>query len=169
MNKCVHHMLMLPWPGVGPQKADPPLVRALFGLYAGGRSELTAAAQYFYNSLAVGEDADLGELFACVAQNEALHLKKLGQLILQYGGHPRLLSYADGRARWWSAGAVRYESGREAMLRQAIAAERETVRRYRQLTGRMGPAPRALIERILQDEAHHIELFQRALGEAGEA
>ena len=59
MNNCVHNMLMLPWPKVGAQNSNPALVRALFGVYAGAHSELTAASQYFYNSLRLEEDADL--------------------------------------------------------------------------------------------------------------
>lgn len=165
MNNCVHNMLMLPWPKVGAQNSNPALVRALFGVYAGAHSELTAASQYFYNSLRLEEDADLAELFACIAQNEILHLRRLGELIGRYGGNPKLLSFAGGRPHWWSSGVVSYEKDRDKMLRQAIAGEREAIRAYRQLAARMEEQPRALIERIIQDEQHHIELFQRTLGE----
>lgn len=163
MNKTVYRMLNLPWPEVGEQESDRALVRGLFGAYAGAHGELTAVSQYFYNSLTGEQDAALADLFALVSQNEMVHLQKLGQLIRLYGGDPRLLSFAGGRPHWWSSGAVSYEKSREKRLRQAIAGEREAVRAYRQLAARMAPQPRALIERIIQDEQHHIELFQRAL------
>lgn len=167
MNKCVHNMLMTPWPRVGPQKPDRALVRALAQVYAGGRGELTAVAQYFYNSLLLGGAGlqDLSELFACVSRAEMLHLEKLGQLILQFGGDPRLLSYPNGRPVWWSSGAAGYTGDVQEMLRRAVESERQAVHTYRQLAGRMQGAPKALIERILQDEEHHLELFQRAQGE----
>ena len=163
MNKTVYRMLTMPWPEVGALRPDRALVRALFGVYAGAHGELTAVSQYFYNSLTADQGDGLADLFASVARNEMVHLKKLGQLIGRYGGDPRLVGFAGGRAHWWSAGALRYGQGREKMLRQAVAGEREAVRAYRQLAARMEPQPRALIERIIQDEQHHIELFQRAL------
>lgn len=165
MNKCVHNMLMTPWPKVGPQQPNPVLVRALFGAYAGPRGELTAVAEYFYNSLLTGGSglSNLSELFACVSRTEMVHLEKLGQLILQFGGDPRLLSYANGRPMWWSSGAVTYQGDVPSMLRRAIQGERQACDEYRRLADRMDGAPRALIERIRQDEEHHVELFQRAL------
>lgn len=167
MNKCVHNMLTTPWPKVGPQKPNPGLVRALFSSYAGAHGELTAITGYFYNSLMTGAAGpnDLSELFACVSRMEMVHLEKLGQLILQFGGDPRLLSYANGWPAWWSSGAVTYGGDASAMLRRAIQSERQACEEYRKLMERMDGAPRALIGRIRQDEEHHLELFQRALGE----
>ena len=98
-----------------------------------------------------------------------LHLRRVGELIGRYGGNPKLLSFSGGRSHWWSGGAVTYEKDRNKMLRQAIAAERDAIRAYRQLAARMEDQPRALIERIIQDEQHHIELFQRALGDVGQS
>lgn len=160
-------MLMDPWPEVGPQKPNRELVRILFDVYAGQGGELTNIAQYFYNSLRAqqADEAEISELFACVSHTEMLHLRKLGQLILQFGGDPRLLSYRGSRAFWWSSGYVNYNGDIRAMLRRSIAGERQAVQTYQQIAARMEGAPKALIERILQDEVHHIELFQRALGE----
>ena len=163
MDQCVHNMLMLPWPGIGPQKPNPALVRTLFGAYAGTHGEWTAVAQATYAGLITETDTRLSDLFFCVAQDDLLHFKKLGRLIIQYGGNPKLLSYTGRQAHWWSAGAVAYNREPQALLRQQIAMKREAVQFYKQLIARMEPAPQAVIQRILQDETHHIELFQRAL------
>lgn len=167
MNKCVYNMSTAPWPKVGPQKPNPGLVRELFRSYAGAHGELTAITGYFYNSLMTGAagPSDLSDLFACVSKMEMVHLEKLGQLILQFGGDPRLLSYTNGRPAWWSSGAVSYGGDAAAMLRRAAQSERQACEEYRRLMERMEGAPRALIGRIRQDEEHHLELFQRALGE----
>ena len=162
MNSRVHHILTDPWPQIGPQQPNPALVRALFPSYAGARGELTATAGYFYNSL-LTRDRGLSELFACVSRDEMRHLEKLGELILQFGGDPRLLSYgAGGRPLWWSSGALPYPREIPVMLRRAIDSERQAIAEYRRLSAHMDGAPRALIERIIRDEEHHIELFQRA-------
>ena len=58
-----------------------------------------------------------------------------------------------------------YGGDLRAMLRRAIAGERQAVQTYQQIAGRMEGAPKALMERIVQDEVHHIELFQRTLSE----
>ncbi len=167
MNKCVYNMLMEPWPEVGVQKPDRGLVRILFEVYAGQGGELTNIVQYFYDSLRAQQagETEISDLFACVSQTEMLHLRKLGQLILQFGGDPRLLSYRGNRAFWWSSGYVNYGGDLRAMLRRAIAGERQAVQTYQQIAGRMEGAPKALMERIVQDEVHHIELFQRTLSE----
>lgn len=165
MNSCVHHILTEPWPQIGPQQPNPALVRALFPSYAGARGELTAITGYFYNSLLTGGRGDRGlsELFACVSRDEMRHLEKLGGLILQFGGDPRLLSYgANGRPLWWSSGVLSYPREIPLMLRQAIDSERQAIAEYRRLSACMDGAPRALIERIIRDEEHHIELFQCA-------
>ena len=165
MNNCVHYMLMTPWPVVERQNPNRSLVRELRRVYAGGRGEMTAIAEYFYDSLLLrraGQE-ELSELFACVSHTEMTHLQKLGELILAFGGDPRLLSERNGRMAWWSAGAVSYECDASRMLRRAIESERQACAEYRRLETRMEGAPRALIARIRQDEEHHLELFQRAL------
>lgn len=166
MNNCVHNMLMTPWPKVERQKPDRALVRELRRSYAGGRGEMTAITGYFYNSLVLGGEGqtELSELFACVSHAEMVHLKKLGELIIAFGGDPRLLSEWNGRMAWWSSGAVAYDRDAQRMLCRAIDSERQACAEYRRLEARMGGAPRALIARIRQDEEHHLELFQRALG-----
>lgn len=165
MHNCVGYLLTKPWPKVGRQPGDRALVRELFNVYAGPRGELTAITQYFYNALVTGADglSELSDLFACVARVEMLHLEKLGELIGLYGGDPRLLSYRDARAQWWSSGIVRYGSDPRRMLREALASEREAAAGYRALAAQMAPEPRALIERIIADEQHHAALFERAL------
>lgn len=167
MHNCVGYVLTAPWPQVGPQSGNRGMVRNLFSVYAGPRGELSAAAQYFYNSLltAAEQRTDLSELFACVSHSEMLHLQKLGELILAYGGDPRLLSYRGGQPVWWSGGNLRYVNDPARMLREAIAGEREAIATYRALAMQMTPEPRALIERIIADERHHLELFERALGQ----
>lgn len=170
MNNCVQYLLTVPWPKVGKQPSNRQLVRNLFTIYSGADGELTAFTQYFYNSLVAAADGleDLSDLFACISQSEMHHLKKLGELILLYGGDPRLLSYRNNRPQWWSGGYVQYTSDPHQMLQQAIASEQASIVAYRAIAEQMAPEPRALIERIIQDERHHLELFQRAMQQLSE-
>lgn len=167
MHNCVDYLLTTPWPNVGKQPGDRALVRQLFSVYGGPRGQLTAASQYFYNALLTHADGltDLSDLFACAAHAETRHLEKLGELILLYGGDPRLLSYRSSQPQWWSGGNVRYVSDPRVMLRDALSLEREMAAAYRALAAQMAAAPRALMERMQADVQHHIALFERALAQ----
>lgn len=160
-------LLMIGWPQVGPQKPDRAMVRALLGMYAGSRGELTAIAQYMYQNLLCSAAGwiDLGDLFGAAARDSMFHLKRLGHLIVQYGGDPRFLSYPNGRPVWWSPGAVSYQSDPCTMLRDAIEGKRRSIHEYRQIEARMEPEPRALIQRILLNETYYLDLFQCMLHE----
>lgn len=165
MDNHVNYLLTKPWPHVGRQPGDRALVRSLFSLYAGPQSMLTAAAQYFYDSLlldACGEHL-LSECTDCLSQTARLHLQKLGQLIVQYGGDPRLLSYYNGSPQWWSGGRLHYTTQPDTILQEAIVGEQERQRACQSLASRMAPIPRALLERIMLDQSHHIDLLEHIL------
>ena len=169
MCKYDPNLLSIGWPKIGPQAPDRAMVRTLFGLYAGRRGALTQITQYFYNSLICAADdlLELSDVFGSASRDAMFHLKRLGQLIIQYGGDPRLLSYQNGRANWWGAGCVQYQGDPCVMLRHAIQITRQAIHEYRGIEARMEPEPRTLIQRILLDQEHYLDLFQCMLHDMG--
>lgn len=164
---CSSYLLPEPYPVVGAVRPDPQIVRRLLEEYAGGNGALTAITQYFYNGLlapTAGQPA-LGDLFSCVSMVEMQHMRQLAMLILAYGGDPRLLSYGrGGRPMWWTGANVSYTNDPALMLRSAINAERAAILSYRRTLSMLREEDaRALLERLIADEEHHIALFTDAL------
>ncbi len=150
--------------GITPNKY---IAKQLLQSYAGMSSELTAITQYFYNSLlapTVG-NAALGDLFSAIMMDEMEHLRLLGVLILAYGGDPGFMAYRpSGRTQWWNGSFVSYAKQPVTMLQNALRGEREAIISYQQLMAQLPNASaRALIERIIADEEHHIALLTQAL------
>lgn len=165
---CSSYTLCQSDPPVQPAQPDPQLVRRLFTLYAGPDSAMTAACQYFYDSLLTGLSPSdgLSELFACLSRTKTRQLAILGRLILAYGGDPGLLSYRSGRRLWWSGEWVQHSKQPAQMLSGALAAERAAIRDCRALIHAMPEdGNRAVLERLLADDAHHIQLLETRLAQ----
>lgn len=168
-HSCAPYMLPAPYPAPASEiKPNPAVARRLLAAYAGSGGELTAVGQYFYNSLLapVAGARAVGDLFACVSRVEMHHLELLGELILAYGGDPGFLAYQpNGRTAWWSGSYLSYDKQPAKMLKNAIAGEQAAIADYRRTLSYMQDAPsaRALLERIIADEEHHITLFNAAL------
>lgn len=164
---CMNYILAEPYPAVSPQKPDNNAARRLLGSYAGPQGELTAILQYVYNSqlAPLAGAPQVGELFHCVSMVEMRHLELIGKLVLAYGGDPGYLYYqTPGRTAWWTGANVSYVKQPARMLRDAIAGEEQAIAEYRRLTGSLQDSgAKALLQRIIADEEHHIALFTGAL------
>lgn len=162
---CTKYILSDPYPKIPQQKPDNEAARQLLGQYAGEHGELTAVLQYVYNSqlAPIAGAQAIGELFHCISLVEMRHLELLGDLILAYGGDPGYLYYpTPSRTAWWTGSNVIYAKQPQRMLRDAIASEERAIASYRHTTSRL-PAAKALLQRIIADEEHHIALFTDAL------
>lgn len=161
------NLLSIGWPRIGPQPPDRNMVRTLFSLYAGPAGALTQITQYLYNVLlcTAAEQLEASDLFGSASRDCMFHLKRLGQMIAHYGGDPRFLNFQGNRPQWWTAGAVHYQQDLCAMLRRAIALTRQSITAYEDIAKRMEPEPRAVIQRILLDQNHYLDLFECMLRE----
>lgn len=165
---CQAYVLRQGYPPVQPGRSNPALARRLFAAYAGQISEMSAVAQYFYNSLLSALDAgnELSEAFSCISHTEMHHLDLLGQMILAYGGDPGLLSYRGDRKIWWSGDFVHHVKQPARMLAEAIEGEQAAISNYESLLPLIpDPGNQAVIERILADEQHHVVLFENLLAQ----
>ena len=167
MNNSVYKMLTEGWPKVNKQASNPQLVRALFSAYSGRDSELTLLNQYLYQAMVLREQNNmfLSELFDAAANDQMQHIRHLGRLICRYGGEPRFISYIGGRGISWSSGNIYYEKNADRMLEKSILCERQVLRHYKSILNSniLDNEPKQLIERIIKDNEHHINLFNTAL------
>lgn len=165
MNDCVRYTLPIPYPDVQNVQPNPSTARLLLSDYAGPDSELTGITQYLYQSVCAARagNSELSELLECLAMTEMRHLKLLAKTIAALGIEPRYVSYQKGRPMWWSSNTVRYESNPSRMIALSLAGEQAAIRTYRQRIGQIRDEQvRRVLERILADEEHHVQLLTMA-------
>jgi len=131
--------------------------------YSGPASELTAVHQYLYHYFTLDKEyPDVAELEECIAIVEMRHMELLAETILLLGGDPRFW-YIRFRPVYWNASLPYYGRGICDRLRADIAAEEEAIKNYRKHQEMIDdPHIKALLERIIMDEQHHLKLFRQA-------
>lgn len=129
--------------------------------YAGAVSEMTAINQYFYHYLSMEEKyEDLAELEECISIIEMHHLELLGKTIRQLGVAPEYRTLTHNQPVYWNASYVYYGQHLCDQLAADIAAEKMAIQTYRQHQQLISdPSIQQLLERIIMDEQHHLQLF----------
>lgn len=131
--------------------------------YAGIVSEMTAINQYFYHYLTFDKKyEELAELEECIAIIEMYHLELLGKTIQLLGVAPEFRTLTNNHTVYWNASYVYYGQDVCDRLAADIAAEKMAIQNYRlhqQLIG--DPYIKELLERIIMDEQHHLQLFTK--------
>ena len=133
--------------------------RILQSLYSGNFSELTAIHQYIYHQIITEREyPQLAALLNEIAAVETVHLKMLGECILELGLHPIYSYYQGTRRARWNAGFVQYARGAKSIIDISLHTEQQAIESYycaircivdEQIT--------ALLRRIIEDEELHIK------------
>lgn len=152
-----------PYPPVKVQGPSPACARAMLANLAGTGSEMTAVAQYFYNSTVMLERyPKVSDYFHKIAVVEMHHLSIFSQLACLLGADPRLWSYGNGGPAYWSPSCVPYTRDLPMLLNRAIVGENRTIAEYRkQIEELPDPFIRAILERLILDEEKHVLIFRR--------
>lgn len=129
--------------------------------YAGATSELTAINQYFYHYVTFEEKyEDIAKLEECISIIEMHHLELLAKTIKLLGVNPEYRTLTNNQVVYWNASYVYYGQNVCDRLAADIAAEKQAIQNYRlhqQLID--DPHIKELLERIIMDEQHHLQLF----------
>lgn len=145
-----------------------PAGRRLLFDYAGPKGELTEFVQYSYCEKifrAAGKER-LADLFACVADCEAEHLRQLGTLIRALGVDPQyLVVQPNGQRRYWTAAYIQNSHNPAQQLRWALGLERAGIAGYRAHLPLLSGEAKETVSRIIEDEEYHIHLFEQAAKE----
>ena len=155
--------LKKPYPSAQITAKNKPVADLLLSAFADGSSaELTAITQYLYHALTIKEK-DVSNLIWCISLAEMHHFELVGEMIVSLGGDPR---YWQPNRYYWSGGFVQYGDKLCEKLDYDILAEQEGIAAYqtliRVIRGQGGPGVSevtAVIERIIEDERHHLDLF----------
>lgn len=156
-----------PYPPIRVQGASPVCVRAMLTNLGGPASEMTAIAQYIYNSTVLSSTCPkAAEYFHKIAVVEMHHLSIFAELTLLLGGDPRLWSYSGGRTAYWSPAVLTYSREPSVLLNRAVISENHTITEYRRLSEELpDPYIKAMMERLILDEEQHVLIFQKLLKE----
>lgn len=155
----------LPAPYPEPQvlRPNPYYAMLLLEDYAGTISEMTAINQYFYHYLTLHQYHDLAELQECVSIIEMYHMELLGETIRLLGVPPEYRTLTNNKPVYWNASYVYYGFSICDKLSADIAAEKSAIQQYRLHQNLIDdPYIKALLERIILDEQHHLNLFYQA-------
>jgi len=133
--------------------------------YAGVVSELTAINQYLHHSFTLkGINEEAADLEECISLVEMHHLELLAETIKLLGVDPRYRTFRNNQEIYWNAANVYYGYSLCDKLAADIASEWAAIAAYRDHQQRIGdPYVKELLERIIQDEYHHIRLFNEVM------
>lgn len=162
-----HHgcELDIPLPEIRVEKANPTYAQILLNDYAGKNGELSAITQYFYQYFITKyQYEDFAKDLECISISEMKHMEQLGQLIVLLGGNPLLRTINCGRNTFWCGNNISSTQNIRKFLYENIKAEKIAIQNYRLHISQIQDCyVRAVLERIIKDEEHHISIFNNYL------
>ena len=130
--------------------------------FAGAGGEMSAITQYFYQHLiTLNQHIEFADSLKCISMVEMHHLDIIGQLIMLYGGDPQIKTVIPNRCHYWSSNHLSTTKTIQVFIRQNIISETKAISAYKTRLKQLNdPLAQPIIERIIMDEEHHIEIFE---------
>lgn len=163
-NDCV---LNAPYPPVEVKDKNLYYARLLLNNYAGQNGEMTAITQYLYQHFITEERSkSLSKTLECISKVEMHHMELLGELITKLGGNPLFKTQSRGKSTFWSAKYVPEIQNEKSLLLKNIESENTAIKDYKMRILQIKDQNiQSLLERIIKDEEHHINIFKKYLSE----
>lgn len=158
--------LPLPYPAARVQEKNLNYAKMLMPSYSGAKSELSAITTYCYQSLITAqENKRLSDILDCISGVEMKHFRLLGQLICLLGADPSLyIKIPRGKAQYWSSYFTDFTKDQRSFILNNIKDEEAAVMTYEEIYRKIpDQGVRAVLERIIADEEHHIKIFKELL------
>jgi len=161
-SKCAYPA---PYPSVRVMAPNHQYAELLLEDYAGTVSELTAINQYLHHYFTLeGINDEAAALEECISLVEMRHMELLAETIRLLGVDPRYRVIRNNQEIYWNATYVYYGYSLCDKLAADIASEWAAVAAYRDHQQRIGdPYIKEILERIIQDEYHHIILLNKVM------
>jgi len=156
-----------PYPEVRVAGPNTFYARLLLEDYAGIVSEFSAISQYIYHKFVImPEQREIADLLSCISLVEMHHMELLARTILMLGVDPRLRIIKNDMEKYWNSSPeyIFYGISICDRISYDIASEWAAVENYRQHRILIDdPYIKELLERIILDELHHINLFNQIM------
>ncbi|WP_027366004.1 ferritin-like domain-containing protein [Desulfotruncus alcoholivorax] len=161
--KCAYQA---PYPEVRVVKPSAYYAQLLLEDYAGQVSETTAITQYLYHHYVLEKEyKEIADLLSCIALVEMHHQEMLADVIIKLGADPQYRTIGPNNVEtYWSASYITYGTALCDRISADIAGEWSAIANYRRHQSIIDdPYIKAVLERIILDEMHHITLFNQVL------
>lgn len=163
LYKCAYPT---PYPEVRVVAPNPYYAQLLLEDYAGTVSEFSAISQYIYHHFVLEHKyKDVADLLACISLVEMHHLELLAETIIMLGVDPRFRTVKNNNIEeYWDASFIFYGISLCDQISSDIAGEWAAIESYRKHQHLIDdPNIRQLLERIILDELHHIDLLNQIM------
>ena len=161
--KCAYQA---PYPEVRVAKPNAYYAQLLLEDYTGQVSETTAITQYLYHHFVLEQEfKEIADLLSCIALVEMHHQEMLANTIVKLGVDPRFRTIGQNNVEiYWSASYITYGDSLCDRISADIASEWAAIANYRRHQSIIDdPNIKAMLERIIMDELHHITLFNQVI------
>lgn len=154
-----------PYPSVRITQPEPECACSLLSALAGQDGEITTVYDYFYQYWKLtGVYDELAYTLIRIVHVEVVHLRVLGNLIVQMGGNPKCVYPTRKGFRPWTGTMVEYLENVEQMLAFDVRHERATYQLYADHAKMVKDEQASLLlTRLAQDEELHYRLFETYL------
>lgn len=151
-----------PYPPIEVSAPNPYFGEILLEDLGGIVSEMSAISLYMYNNtIIVPELEELKLAFKKINMVEMEHLQILNELVLQLGVDPRLWTNNHGQCQYWTPFYNTYPNQLDALLMNSIKSEQQAIEQYQKhIQCIQDPKIIAILERIIEDEIIHLNIFQ---------
>lgn len=167
-KKSDQYRLAKPYPPVQVEQKNLVYAKAMLDNVGGRISEMSAVSLYFYNHLQSKELPEVARAFETISIVEMHHLEIFASLAKELGEDPRLWTVQGENYVYWSPGYQQYPVSLPELLQNALQGEEQAIRKYQQqLEWIEDDGVRANLQRILEDEALHVRIFQGFLEQYG--
>lgn len=158
----MNYTLKNPYPIPKVEKENKEYAYLLLEDYAGINSEETAIHTYLYQSFIQTEFKELEEILLTISKVEMHHLRLIGKTIRLLGIDPCYYTFSSTKtAKYWNASYVCYEKDVKKLLEHNIQQEKDAILKYRLHQKEIKDKYiKELLERIIQDELLHVQIFE---------
>lgn len=162
-NPILQYADSTPYPPVQVWGPDARYAKAMLSNIGSCNSEMSAVSLYLYNSVITkGSFDEVANCFRQIGMVEMHHLDIFSQLAFLLGADPRLWSSNGKNMIYWSPGCNQYPGHIIRLLENAIRAENAAIEKYRQQAAWIkDPNIVDILNRIILDEEHHIQIFHQ--------
>ena len=150
-----------PYPKIRVAKKSLENAKILSHLYASNEGELNAVTQYSYQVM-ISENEEIKLILHSISIVEMKHLEILGKLIKELGCMPIYADCISKDIQYWNGDFVYYDTDLKTILEVNIESEKKAIYNYQMvLTVIDDIYIKEILERILEDEYLHLEIFQK--------
>lgn len=156
-----------PYPPLCVERANPVYASEMLTNIGACSSEMSTISLYIYNSTVLSDrNEEFSQIFHKLSMVEMHHLNTFCRLAHMLGADPRLWTCSGKRPCYWSPACNRYPLQMDALLKNAIQTEQDTIIKYRCQAEKIRDAYVVdILRRIILDEQLHVRIFQEMLRE----